>query len=888
MKEPLTLGFRPGLVILVDEVGQNIGKYLQTVMHLVDLDDVLSQCIGCIYTSEASPTGRYYEMSATMLEDSPVREDALESLIEWSLRTIQTGRRLNAIRDAGYILSDTRAQIYIVGGADVPYLASVLQMVHRRLSKVHLATNVCYMLSSFQLRQQTGPLVTPTAYASVPNPSLTNSDCEVPYWAEREIPNFCFIYEDQVFYPQQQFVSEDESYYALAEALFGLLVTGLLNTPQLQAALHINPATPNYGNVGSISSSFIVFPKTSVLSYCSARLSIALLVQWLQDLRSQLVPDGRRVEAQRCAREQVDHIQSWLDDTQPRLRERTDANIKSTKTLQFKKSLGPNLRMLELPPERAAKNTFSSVAHHYQNEQQRLLSQLRDASQKLFTVFTHQQVYHLAKRDVSLRNPWEEVVENQANSALDLYDSWNQVVTQACSEAGQRVEADLKLQVERFWSHEEYGTELAGIFIDEFLHRMSMLEHRYALLRQEHTTTYQHLLARCKDVAVDNRWFVSEKASTIINAMHGDEGASAMPTMDHRLVTADMVQSGASLRYMPEEEQTVVKHLMQRMHWCELQVPSLLNHLVIAVPCMLAFFLASLALFPLTSLMIASPLVVMSLTIVMLHCFYHWRLQRNVEVAKGDILLFYQHHYAHRCEMREDILRRLVLGPVIRRAQSIKERLDTFDDFLEHMHDTLDTHAHSLQSELFHGPSHTRDIFVANGVRLQEKQKNHLDDLFVQIQQQRRHAPVKKWHQELYDIRRELIALFHTEQQSLLELDEQEAQQRILSFINDIIVYYLSGEITDLKMMLESQDTWRETFDRAASPLYRVEEGAHNAQYVFVCANQEHMQAAAHHLPDYVYPIYLPLKNEWVLTMAFFHGGSPTSLDATVLFPYKP
>src|SRR5450631_3188637 len=313
MRPRIDLRFRPSLILFVDETGTQVCKQLKLITRFTDFDPVLCQSVGLLQVDSQTQQTTPVSLGDKFADNrTPQEEGPLEQILELVLRDVQNKTRLQSIVEAGYPIPNTRTQIFIVGDAHSPELAKIHEVVRTRLNKSRFATLVCYVVNSFHMRQLSGPLHTDQSYLET-DPAYPINHTQA-YWADRQVPNFCFLYEDLLAYPTPAFVREEDSHYATAEALFALLATSLTTEPFFEELMRKGPLFQGYENVGSLSTSLIAFPRKHALEYCTARLGIALMEQWSRDLRNQNTPENKRLELQNSAREAVRGIRQWIKD----------------------------------------------------------------------------------------------------------------------------------------------------------------------------------------------------------------------------------------------------------------------------------------------------------------------------------------------------------------------------------------------------------------------------------------------------------------------------------------------------------------------------------------------------------------------------------------------
>lgn len=901
MRPRIDLRFRPSLIICVGKSGEQIGLHLKAIARFAGLDPVLCQSIAMLQVPEGSDTAVPIPLGDSFADErTPQQEDTLENLVEMALKNVQAHRRIQEIITAGYPVPNPRTQIYIVGDPSVAWLAKVLQIVERKLEKIGFSTLVSYVLSAYQMRQKTGPLDASSPLLEQSYPPASSS---TPLTG-RVVANFCYLYEDMLAHPVPTFVSEPESHYAAAEALFALIVTGLTTEPFFEEMMRLSTTFSNYDNVGSLSTSLIVFPRATVLDYCSARLGVTLMSQWLRDLHELLIPESKQRELQEQAQRTAQNIEGWIKDRRERPlangpKQHDEKNISRWPELDILKRESQMLK--EIVPSSEQTATEQKVLR---NEQIRLHRRLHEETEALFELFWTDDIKNEYERKRRLFDTWTELVYQQAGKAVDAYKDWDKVTTQAWNLAANRISQEIKYTVDQLWSSDETGFELATIYVDELDDSLGKLAMRQGWWRAEHERSYKEALQTFEKLS-NGEWVVPEDESNIIGTQAGGGPAQATPTMKGQgigvntntgvntppgggAIIGAAAPNTAVYQHLPPDEERIAQRLEQRILWLQSRIPPLPTQITVATPFILALVLSILAvpIIPKTPLWIAAVTAFVSLLVGGAHWFFRQIHLEKVEAAKEDLLAFYRRYYAYLCEQREDRLRTVLMGPLRRKVQSMRERLDNISDFIREMQHQLDQRATNAQQELFNSPAGVRDIFVANGERLQKEKKNTLEDFAGQMARLRAKEPIEEWHQTSQDLKRNLIAMFRRQPESLMEMSNDKALHQIYEFVYNITSAYCKGPAVDVQYALDKDEIWREALEHAGNPLYRAQVGIKEPQFVFICGRGPDINKGASYIPDAAHPVYISSVHEWILVAAFFKGGSPAILNQDVLFPF--
>ncbi len=915
MRPRIDLRFRPSLIIFINETGSRIREQLQSIVHFTSFDPVLCQSVALLDVDTTSWNATPVPLGSSFADaNAPHEEGVLDQLIERCLKDVQDNRRIQSIIEAGYPIPNPRTQIFIVGDAHSPELAKVLEVVHKRLSKSGFATLVCYVINAFRLRQISGALTSDSSFLDAEQ-AFSTYDRQA-YWARRDVPNFCYLYEDMLTYPAPSFVTEQVSHYATSEALFALIAAGLTTEPFFEEQMRLNAPFTAYENVGSLSTSLIVFPRANVLDFCSARLAVALMEQWRQDLRNQNITEEKRQQLRKKARDAVDDIYRWIRDDQ----ERPWANGPRKKVgvgelaTTLEPLCWPGLDILQRDSVLLRDEPFApalSLPEHQvlYRDQNRVLRALDEENETLFKLFWSRSIDSEYRRQRRRFANWTKLVLQRGNRAVDAYKEWDKRASEAWNAAALRINAELKSAIDQLWSSDQNGFDMATTYVDELDDRLAKLADRQSRWREEHEEDYRQFLASFEHIA-DGEWVVLDDEAAIINGPPGGGAGQASPTMGNVSTNTNPAASSTtstdvggiigataptrppSHQHLPAHEERLTQRLEQRVTWYQNRIPSLPTQIVIAIPFILALVLTILAFaspFHLqrTTLNIAIITIIVTLLVGCAHWYFNQLHRQRVKEVREDLLTFYRRYYAHRCEQREDTLRLVVLGPLRRKIQAIRERLDAIDDFIQQTRDEFEQQASQAQRELFDGPAGSRDIFIANGERLQRDNKNTLEEFAGQVSKLRVKEPLEEWLLSCSVLKRELILILRRQRESLMEMSDGDAQRQIREFAVNVTRPYLKGPFVDLQYALDKRDTWSGALGRVENPLYQAQVGVKEPQFLFVCGREQDVSKGTPFIPAQAHPVRISDTHEWVLLAAFFRGGLPTTVNAEILFPER-
>lgn len=896
----IDLRFRPSLIVFVDEAGERICEQLRRIVQQARLDEILHQCIALLQvrTGEEDvvpvPVGEQFpEFDNNM----PVEPGYLDDLIADALISIRLDRRLVEVKDAGYPVPVPLPQIYIVGDAHSQELKNVHESVQRLLMRRGLAALVCYVLDAYAG-------VNVEAHSVVDDPMGPK---DTSYWLQREVPNFCFFYEGEYFHRRLHTVTLEESNYAAAEMLFALMATGITPEPSFEQFMRLPPNLSAYTNVGSIGTTLVIFPREEILEYCNARLGIALLRRWQSDIDSGILSEDRRIPIQRRADNDVVHLEQWIKDVRSRPGAGGDTFEAGARKPQNgdqnerQENTCPTLSILREPGGLLAQRAIT--------QHQGLYRDVIDRTKALFELFHYGNIREEARRQRKRRDTWTRIVDQRAARAVGFFDEWDQTATQAWEAAGPRVCAEVRREVDLLWSSRENGTfgfEMAKTYADAYYDRFTKLADQLARLRELHLRDYQDSLDAF-DALSQGEWLHTlnivngppgaapvGRATPLVAGVHAADAQGAGDSDPSGGVGgAEDAPTGASApQHLTAREEQIALQLEARVLWLQDQVPSIRTQITVSLPFVLAAILTGLALYPRGNLYFVLGLVAGVIAGV---CAVNWafwkRYQKRVEEARMDLLRFYRRVYAFRCEQREDELRLFVTQPLRHRLLTMRQRLDTMSQFIGAMQYQLDIQSAQVRRDLFNSPSGVRNVYVANGERLQSSRRNTIEDFEALVTHQREAHPVQgcEWHQSLQAMKEQLIEMFRTLalEHSLIEMEEEEAREHIFAFASDINSAYLRGPLVDIRRALDKQEVWIEALERAQSPLYRAEVGIREPQMLFVCGQRSDLNEGQRFWPRGATPVLISDNHDWILIAALFRGGLPPVFDPDTLFPPK-
>lgn len=926
MPTRIPLQFRPSLIIFVDEEGEHIHNHFNPAKLLASLESPLRPGVGLIRVQvstdivsanpEDSLRGVPLPAGDNFPVDMPTEEGPLEYVITETLRGVQLSRRLDALDRAGYPVPEWRTQIYIVGQAESDLMAEVLKIVRRLLDRNNFDTHVCYVLSGFPLPpkreqnkhaapqqdatepditaqdtiQQNATGTTPSPPGAMPAAGIGRGN-RMP-WGDMELANFCYLYEDRMTYPAVAFVTRNECDYAAAAGLFALIATGMTATPQFRQELDARRNPTDYDRIGTLSTSMIMFPRAYVRAYCSAQLGADLMDQWLKDIETGSI-SGSELDNQRAeARRAVSNIERWLKDSEARPGANGDKPLSADEGSKW-----PTLAILRretLPAEELVR-----------------YRRLRDQTRYLFELFSYEAITTAHKDTRNRDDLWVRFAVQRAGSAVGVFSKWDQVASTAWKAASGEVCRQVRDTLDSIWPNGSNGIRLARVYIDELDDRLGQLANQLGNWRESHKHDYEEAI---KDFAMAARGPWDNRGGPGIVG-DKDPGAQQLKPLGAAMAGAvnpggpiiigenpeaqeNRNQAAAVFQHMPRREREIADRLGQRILWKQNLVPKL--PVLIAMEAVVAPLLAIIlwdivwkffpALVNRPVWFTLVPVLLVAVALVTLgNEVFRRRLRKDAREAREDLLKFYRRYFAYRCEVREDFLRLGLMGPLRRRVQRMRERLDSMNDFIGDVRDGLEARATQADHDLFNGPSASRDIFIANGERLEQVGSNTLEHFAGHLALQRRRNPVQIWHRTREEMRDELLRLLVQHPQSIIDMDEmneEDAQEFINNFTQAIVETYFRGPLVDIHAALDKPEIWQNVQFRAQRALYGAHIGAREPQMLFICGRNYDLAQGRPYIPNEA-NLVETRNPEWLLVAAFFRGNPWRNLNFLNLFPVK-
>ena len=832
MHAPIHLRFRPGLVIFADEMGQHICAQFISLLQRTKPDSILCQGMALLQldTQERTATRLSLTKQNEQTQASTAQAKTFELLVTQTLQEIQSNRLIADITRAGYPVPDPRAQIYIICDPARSPLTQIQQALQAQLQRINNHSFICSMLHTQQTSQLDAPL------------DLTLS----PRTQSRQEPaHFCYLYQGNSTQPHHTFLSEDEVCYAMAEALFSLLFTGITTEPFFLEMIRGSTGPTTLAAVGSLGTSLVLSPRETIQRYCALRLGRDLLEQWRRDLQEKPITTSRLEELRAGACGFARTLTQWLEESQ----ERPLTNVKFGSpwkiSRQHPKHLSPSLDVLHTKPPSQTLSTEDPTRLHHQ---------LFEQARALFTCFWPEAVQRAFTHQSEDTMSWSELVAHRAEKAPERYNAWSATATLAWQAATTLINAQLRQIITETSQVDETGLHLSALYIEEFATQLAQLERRCLAWQTGHQRSYSETM-RIFSV----RAGLPQASSTSLEATPHQADKQLSPALT-------------------TEEAATAQRLGERLTQREAQVPSPAAQALIALPFLIAVLITLPLFYPVN--MLANIIAGVSAITFLAHGLFRYQRRHAMQAARSDLLTFYRLLYIHHCEMREDELRADLLQKLKGSVRDLCTRLHALAPYFGTLRDQLAEQAERLQQELFSSPACSRDVLVVNGELLQRGESNALEEIVEQVNKMRTLAPVQPWHQTLPTIQQHFLRTLTATGQSLPTNTQDDLLLQLIAFTQEIVQSYCSGEMTEISLALVKNDAWREAFAQARNLLYQPRPGMSEQSLTFVCGREREFQRGAPYIPDDVYPVYLPEAHPWLIIATFSRGNLLTTEES--------
>jgi hypothetical protein len=209
---------------------------------------------------------------------------ALRTMLQNALRTGGS----QPLTQHGYALVPNEMAIYIVGRIDSPLLADVAHQTHeitRSIANQTDARRFAILIAAPPDDEQHTPISTPhPAQQLAPWQKRAQGQPwhDLLSWKNHEPPLlYAFLYE--AWDEAGHFHPREDLHYVIAESLYSLFITGILEQPKLKDALDLSTAAldskDGLSRIGSIGTSIITGPDSTMLDYLANRLAADVLIR---------------------------------------------------------------------------------------------------------------------------------------------------------------------------------------------------------------------------------------------------------------------------------------------------------------------------------------------------------------------------------------------------------------------------------------------------------------------------------------------------------------------------------------------------------------------------------------------------------------------------------
>ena len=215
-------------------------------------------------------------------------ESALRGAIQEALRISGT----EPLTEHGYALVANELAVHLVGRIDAPLLASVAEATSKITRTISAQTDARRFALLLAAAPQEGPSSPATA-----QPGLSPSQKHVAWqtiakqqpwetllsWHGGQQPSLLYAFLFEAWDEAGRFHERPQLYYAMAEALFALFATGMLEQRAFKEALDLSTAategTTGLMRIGSIGGSMITSPTQGMIEFLAYRLAADVLLR---------------------------------------------------------------------------------------------------------------------------------------------------------------------------------------------------------------------------------------------------------------------------------------------------------------------------------------------------------------------------------------------------------------------------------------------------------------------------------------------------------------------------------------------------------------------------------------------------------------------------------
>ena len=875
--------FRPSIIIYVGTTGdttagtgaatagitRGIAKSVYHYFHelCASLDAVLYSGVGILTVADGSEDATLHLLREN--ETAP-REGNFRILLGDLLRQVQGDRLKSSIERAGYAVPQPYPQIYIVGHTHADWVSEVARWTNDVLETNRHLSFIAYMLIDFP-RYTGSPL---TQFSGPPTISAISNiypplNWIPPAWTRDLLPdgdllprvNFCFMYEEAN--QDRTYVEEADIHYAVAQALFALVATGISTTVTFREATGISIITTDLDTrIGSLGTSLIHFPRDAAEQYCSNIHGAAII-------RSRI-----------HSTQKPEHT----EQAQSKIREQAQLNAEQINTDLSDQNVRPGVPEHHWPG-------LSFLENDVQQE-------LQNKTETLFSLFR-------ARKD------WEVLPKRREAQAFQSFRGWRlNALPRAWKEAEQVINKRIEQIIDSVLQRDDSG-ELVKIYLDQFDTVLQQALDGFMKLREEHKAYYDEEIDKLQRLSV-GPWVIAEDAPVIIDqatsvsqatpTLASISASTNQPTrpmgpplsLSNSGITAERTtlqappvvstqdfddQSDAGQERLPQK---LLRDLEKRAEWMKNHIPTITGLIGVGIVTTPPLVLLILSLLPLSWFMYKNVVLLVILSVAFVIAMACWlfrlRAQWRADAAERAFLDVYRFSFAYRCEQQEDQWRAIITWPLLRKVRKIRQRLENMENVIDYLAKQLERNASQTIDELFASPAAFRDVFIADG-ELLTKSGYTLESLNQRINHLRQIDPREKWHQSNGQINEHMNAYLAMHKITFLSPnDEQELLKEVQEFCRIIISLYLHGDLIDIGKALYTDSRknsviWQQVQKRAKI-LYLPRNEA--PELFFICGREEHCNAILEKTLPPNTTIVRTLPYEWLTVVRFWTGGTGT------------
>lgn len=854
--------FRPSLVIFVGKMGKVIFSSYRSIISSSGLAEELQNCVGLIQIPEEDDSTRNKQGSLQATESfvSISNDNALEAkpfpdVLDVVRSRLQQNNNLQQVRNVGYTIPDKPLQIFIVGDPALTELGIVLRVIRSKLSKAEVYY-VLYHPYKTTLGQQ------------APLPPLFSKKLD---WNKRIIADFCYLYEN--WYLDTE-ISEEQSCYASAQALYALITTGITLQEDFKQAIKRRPKQSGDQRIGTLSTCMISYPYEAAWQYCNFYYGVGLLDNWLSSDEAKKAEEEKKLKSQLSqlqlqAKNDVSTIEQWVVDREtcsgtntqaeqsPSLR-RFILRLKNATSLhsQIKERKGPSLAILQ--PE---------VLHKYMQH-----------SNALFHLFSLA-IVDDAYKQTNSSSDWTDFLSDLTTKK---YEAWKIVAGNAWKMADEKMIDALKDSIKDIWGKSVNSTEsnnnntITGNTNDDntasdgntISGNLLKLSFTYLEGAEQQLKTLKNHI---------NEW------------QHHHSDAEYTKTMSNLAKELDITSSPAS-QDKDTKIVTIKDILVQRVKTEQEGKPKVLTMSVMSIftIVILAFMLSTL--FPASRLLFITFLCFGIAYVWIVNISFTMWHQRKINTARSNLLKFYYNSYVHQCEEFEDQQRCQLVEKLEQEIVSLREHHKRIINLTAEVKSYLQTKSDDVVKNFLTKLPYLHDIPVIEGKRIQ-KQRAGESEYAGTFQNVINTVNVNAEHDKK-TVQMELQNRLYGWIENCPQVpSENEVRELILNIAKRMTKEHLQQPLDIRPLTLSDGEIWKHICHTSLKPFSHSPMETKEPLLVFMCGKEEKLRSGQKTIQDFFQATKADLveiaDNTDVLVAAFFRGGSSLASHFDTLFPLK-